>query len=604
MARRSIFLAGRVAARARIRLLVGATVTMLALSLAAAGRAGAQGGHSDIAIYSTASGGGALTTDGTLPPALVFPSVCLGAFCLFSATDPGFVTNDEPAGPGFFPLAAGTTVIMEIVSMADEVSVLVGGKLLDDAGETASLGTAPGLHLHPTWQITVPSSGGTASSFLVTFRLTSSSPYAASSDLTLTLTLPAPAPTPTAVPTPSPVATVAPTATPTPTPRPTATPVVSATAGPTPSVGPTSVPTPRPTPSPAATAAPTRSPAGTATPAESPDPTAAPSPTSGASATPRPTVTPRATPAATPTPSPAATPMPTATTASSPAPTPRSTLTPAPAPGAIVEQPTSRGDQVLFYLDARAGFTSFLSVANVGAAALDVRIDVYAADLTLRDTLALALPAGGSSTIDVAVLRDAGVVSGPGLAIAYAVDESGAPVVSRALAGNFTVANLATGSAWGAPGVARSARSADGGHVPPGAVIDSAGVLLDQIRPDAVELAVYHDPDTLESAADGGNQLVFLSFDDVGGRAPAVRGAAMRWVASATQRDGDVLPSAAVDTSGVDVSHLEAVVGPEVRGAAGHLQLTARTPSAGNRLVFFAQSLGTFATGYLLPPAR
>jgi len=599
-----------------------ASGAILALVLVFPGNAGAQTvDPGDFSIYSTAPGGGSLTTDGTLPPAPVFPSVCLGAFCLFSATDPGFITRDASPGPGFFPLVAGTSVTMEIVSIADEASVLVGSKLLDEAGESASLGTAPGLHLHPTWQVTVPSSGETESSFPVRFRLTSGAPYVASSEYTLMLTLPAPPPTPTPVPTPSP----APTATPVPTtavtasPGPTATPGASVTPAPTPSLVPTSAPTPQPTPSTGPTTAPTPSPVRTATPSPSPEPTAVPSPTSGATATPLPTLTPRtsstpaatttpspaATPSPVPSPSPAATPKPTATTTSSPAPTVRPTLTPAPAPGAIVEQPASRGDQLLFYLDASAGFTSFVSVANVGAAPLDVLVDVYAADLTLRDTLALALPAGGSRTIDVGALRAAGVVAGPGLAIAYAVDPSGAPIVTRALSGNFTVANLATGSAWGAPGAARSARKADDGDAPAvGTVIDGATVLLDQIRPDVVELAAYHDPDTLERAAEGGNQLVFVSFDDVGGRAPEVRTAAMRWVVSATRNDGTPLPSGAVDTSGVDVSHLEAVVGPDVRGAAGRLELTARTPWAGNRLVFFAQSLGTFATGYLLPPAR
>lgn len=286
-------------------------------------------------------------------------------------------------------------------------------------------------------------------------------------------------------------------------------------------------------------------------------------------------------------------------------PTARPPHTPAPAPGAIVVQPASRGDQVLFYFDARPGFTSFLSLANAGAAPLDVRIDVYGEDLARSEAIELSLPAGGSRTVDVGELRDSGLVSGPGLAVAYAVDASGLPIVSRALAGNFTVANLATESAWGAPGAARSARLARGGESPsPGTVIDGAALLLDQIRPDAVELAVYHDPDTLESASAGGNQLVFVSFDDVAGRAPEVRGAAMRWVATATHNDGDALAAAAFDTSGVTVSHLEAVVGRGVRGAAGHLELTARTPWAGNRLVFFAQSLGTFATGYLLPPVR
>lgn len=560
------------------------------------GAATAQGiDPGDVSIYSTSSGGGALTTDNPLLPSPLFPSVCLGGSCLFSSTDPGFITREEAPGAGLFPLTVGTSVAMEIVSIADEVSVLVGSKLLDEPGETATLGTAPGLHVHPTWQVTLPASGAGATSFDVTFHLTAAAPYASSASYSLALTIPGPSPSATPLATPSPTA---------------------ATATPAPSASPTAgTPTPAVTPRPSATPAGTGSPAPTpAPPTPSPSSAPAPTPTSVATSaptpagTPRPTVTPRPTPSGTvfPTVTPAATPSPT------PRPTPsstaRATRTPTPTtepPGVVRQEPSSRGDQVLYYLDARPGFTTFLSVANVGGDALDVRVDFHASDLSPSHELLLALPAGGSRTIDVGELRDEGLVAGPGLAIASAVDAAGEPLVTRALAGNFTVANLALGSAWGAPGVARSARLAAGGETPArGTHIDGDAVVLEQIRPDAVELAVYHDPATLEDASEGGNQLIFVSFDDASGRAPDVAGAAMRWVVSATRSDGGEIDAAALDTSGVEASHLAAIVGPEVLGAAGHLELVARTPSAGNRLVFFAQSLGTFATGYLLPPAR
>jgi hypothetical protein len=153
--------------------------------------------------------------------------------------------------------------------------------------------------------------------------------------------------------------------------------------------------------------------------------------------------------------------------------------------------------------------------------------------------------------------------------------------------------------------VTRSARTDADSTIPQsGTLIDGSNVVLEQLRPAAVELAIYHDPASLDAAADGGNQLIFVSFDDVAGRAPKVAGAAMRWVAVVSRADGTPVDAPAFDTSGVEVSHLAAVVGPDVNGAAGRLELVARTPSASNRLVFFAQSLGTFATGYLLPPSQ
>jgi hypothetical protein len=52
--------------------------------------------------------------------------------------------------------------------------------------------------------------------------------------------------------------------------------------------------------------------------------------------------------------------------------------------------------------------------------------------------------------------------------------------------------------------------------------------------------------------------------------------------------------------SGVQQSDLLAIGGAQVAGASGGIRFDA-ADGAGNRMVFFAESLGTFATGYLLP---
>ena len=581
----------------------------------------------DFSIYSTAQGGGALATDFAFAPSEVFQSACLGGFCLYSATDPGFITRDD-APAGLFPLASGTSVAIEIVSIADEASVLVGSKLLDAAGESASLGVAPGLHLHPTWQVTIPAGGSTASSFPVTFRLTTSGAYAESQAYTLSLFVagqgPTPGPTPSPSPKPTPTPTPAATATPTATPAPTASPKPSATPAPS-SATPSPSGSPRPSTTPTATAKPTPTPVPTAKPTATPAPTlvATPSPAPTDDAPPTSTPRPSATPSATPSPSPrpstgptttapgTATPRPTSTPGATH--TPRPSPSPGPTPTAGVPTPVapgasagrSRGDQVLAYFDARGGFTSFVSFANTGDEALVVRIDLRGHDLRLLRSWLETLAAGATRTVDVGGLRSDGLPAEPGLAVANAVDDAGAAIASGALAGNFTVANLELGSAWGAPAVARRARLvATGGAPSAGTPIDGADVVLETLRPAAVELATYFAPDTLDRPEAGGNQVIFVSFDDVAGAVPDVAPAAMRWVAAGTRNDGTPIEAPAVDTAGVEVTHLEDVLGTDAVDASGRLELVARTPSADNRLVFFAQSLGTFATGYLLPPSR
>lgn len=596
----------------------------LALLVGMAADAGAQVvDPGDLSIYSTAPGGGALATDFAFAPSQVFQSACLGGFCLYSATDPGFITR-AAAPAGLFPLTNGATVTLEIVSIADEASVLVGSRLLDAAGESASLGVAPGLHVHPTWQVTIPTAGSSATTFPVTLRLTSTEAYAASETYTLMLFIagqgPTPSPAPSASPTPT--ATPAPSATPSPTasPRPSATPApTSATPLPSVSPRPTVTPTARPTASLAPTVVPTATPAATATSTSAATPSPVPTDEAPSTATPRPSASPSVT--ATPTPKPTAGPTVTAPGTATPRPTNTSgaTRTPRPSPGgrptptAGVPTPVapgapvagSRGDQMLAYFDARDGFASFVSLANTGDEPLVVRIDLRGRDLRLLRSWQEPLDAGASRIVDIGGLRAGGLPAEPGLAVATAVDDEGGAIASGALAGNFTVANMTLGSAWGAPAIARRSRVvATGSRAPAGVAIDGKVVVLETQRPGAVELATYFAADTLDRPEAGGNQVIFVSFDDVEGFPPEVASAAMRWSVDGTRNDGTPIGAPAIDTSGVEVTHLEELLGSAASDVSGRFELVARTPSADNRLVFFAQSLGSFATGYLLLPSR
>jgi len=446
--------------------------------------------HSDITVFGTSSGGGALATDYDFSqPITVSESLCAGGLCLYSATNPGFVASSVGEG-SLAPLQSGTVVGFEVVSLDPGVSVKIDATVLDAPGESATLGAVPGLHNHPEWQVTRPE--GERGEYRAAFRLIQvggTTPYASSSTCTLRLG-----------------------------------------------------DAPLPTPSPAATATPT------------------------ASVTPRPTAT-------------VALPE-----------------------SLVLRTPRARGDQLVFYYDARDGFTTFVNLANEGEDDLEVALLFYGPDVAVAFEQVVSLAAGTTRTIDVGGLRGTGLPAQAGIALATARAVTGAAIVSRTLAGSFTVANLRTQSAWGGPAPARLARSrVNPASLPSrGSVIDGSGVLLEQIQPATLDLAVYYDPDTLQPAADGGNQLVFVSFADAGDATGAAVASSFAWNVGVTRNDGTPLASRPHRTSGVEVSDLVAVGGPGVAGAAGSMRFAA-DGSGANRLIFFTQSLGTFATGYLLP---
>jgi hypothetical protein len=291
-----------------------------------------------------------------------------------------------------------------------------------------------------------------------------------------------------------------------------------------------------------------------------------------------------------------------------PRPTPSRTPNPLPtndlAAGLFTTVPDGRGDQLVFYYDARDGFTTFLNLHNPGDTALNLNLAAYGPDFGEPLDEPITLAPGSTRTIDIAQLRAKGLPAQVGVAFVTAIDGSGRSIVTRSLAGNFTVANLATNSAWGGPAAARVAvQLGTGGVGTPqlGAIIDGTSVLFRAIRPDRVNLAVYYDPDTLASPAQGGNQLIFVSFNDVPGATFDAEAVVTRWSIGARRNDGQAITPPELDVLGVQVEHLESVLGAEAKGAAGSVLFSAGASGAYNRLVFFTESLGTFATGYLLP---
>lgn len=115
---------------------------------------------------------------------------------------------------------------------------------------------------------------------------------------------------------------------------------------------------------------------------------------------------------------------------------------------------------------------------------------------------------------------------------------------------------------------------------------------------------MYYDPATLEAPGLGGNRVIFVSFDDVAADPLAVGAGQVTWRLAGSRSDGRTTTGDAYPTSGVDATHLEALAGSTATGAAGTLHLEVDAPSASNRIVYFVESLGTFATGYPLPTSE
>jgi hypothetical protein len=471
---------GASALRSASQLILAVGLACTLLAPAAAQHAG------DILVGSSAAGGGALVARFAFPAQIALAeSFRAGGLTLYGATDPGFdvPAADDPVA-GTFRLASGTTVSLELTAIGEGcppshaacASLKVGASTLDAAGESAVLGAMPDLHIHPTWQLTLPD--GSTAAATIRFRLTSSSgTYSPSAEYAVAVRNGAASPTPTP-------ATVAPLA------------------------------------------------------------------------------------------------------------------------ALRLQAPAARGDQLVLLYDARPGRATFLNLANAGEEALVVRLSLYGPELAPPFSTDTTIAARGTRTVSVDGLVAAGLPAQAGIATATALSAAGEPVVSRALSGSFTVANVATQSAWGAPAAARAAMRMEGGASMPaglGDVIDGRSVLLQQVRPDALDLAVFYDPLDLGPAELGGNEVVLLSFADVAGDALAIVPAPTTWQVSPTSSSGVALPRLEHVTSGAGVTHLAAIAGAGVDGSAGGLVLAAAAGSAPNRLAYFSESLGTFATGYGLP---
>jgi hypothetical protein len=282
------------------------------------------------------------------------------------------------------------------------------------------------------------------------------------------------------------------------------------------------------------------------------------------------------------------------------------------AQGVITQPDLTFGSQLIFYYDAREGFTTFVNIRNDGfrsGGALTIQLEVWGPtfDVGTKVTKTFSLDSFTTRVTDIGALKTTdGLPAQQGIVVASIVDGSGMPIHIRALAGNFTVANLATGSAWGSPALGRSARKLDGTPPADGTVVNGTTVFYQVIQADALALATYYNPQSLAPVQDHGNQVIFVNFKDNAGAGAPLTAATTTWTALIFRGNDGMLMGGPFDVTGVTERDLASILGDGANGASGGggFARTATPLQTANRFIFFVQSLGTFGTGYLLPTVQ
>ena len=265
--------------------------------------------------------------------------------------------------------------------------------------------------------------------------------------------------------------------------------------------------------------------------------------------------------------------------------------------------PDVRGDQLLFFYDARAGRTSFLLVDNPGDAPVTVEVALYPASLAASlGRVRIEIAAAGHTIVDPATIAAGAAAGNAGLAVVTPVASAsdGTPVVPPApLTGSFTLANTVLASAFGENAFGRLAVASSGQRAVPGSAVDGAAVRYQRLAPAVLAIPVYFSPPTLGAVENDGNRVVLAAFADrYDGGAFALAPARAALDVKLFDGDGVEVAARSLDASGVLLSDLQSVAGPDrVLSSSGKAFFAIDAPDA-SVLGVFSQSLGTFASGH------
>lgn len=218
-------------------------VVAFGLILLGAGPAHSLGVHEHLFIGTRAGDEGRLHVF-EVPEIISVPlTFCQQGQCLYSGLAPAFTTEELKELPRFLPLSDGVELLLVVLSMDPGLTIKFNGVVYRQPTRVL-LGSSPGLHAHPSWQIVLPA--GSVGNFLLRFRVESRrGEYLPSPEYAIVFTNAplAPSPTPT-------IEARTPTFSPSPPPTQTATSSPTETPTPLPTSSHTPSPTPSPSPSP------------------------------------------------------------------------------------------------------------------------------------------------------------------------------------------------------------------------------------------------------------------------------------------------------------------------------------------------------------------
>ena len=276
----------------------------------------------------------------------------------------------------------------------------------------------------------------------------------------------------------------------------------------------------------------------------------------------------------------------------------------------VLGTPAASGDQLLFFYDATASKAPFLVVSNFGQDALTLEVAWYAQDASQRLATQLeVLVGGGNKVFDPSQV--AGVNGNAGLVVVTPVRSAAdpTPIVPPSpsndptgpLFGGYTLADLASNSAFGQNPLARLAVDASGNRASAGAVVDGTAVRYQRFAPDALALPFYFDP----TSAGLTNRVILAVFrDSYGASGFSIAPATIDFNYQFLDAAGSVVAQSGVGVSGVffdDVQGLAGVGALTSSGKAVFRNAVDGVPDGVNTFGIVSQALGTFAVGQNMP---
>jgi hypothetical protein len=263
-----------------------------------------------------------------------------------------------------------------------------------------------------------------------------------------------------------------------------------------------------------------------------------------------------------------------------------------------------RGDQLIFFYDAREGRVPFLNVSNPSTQPVAIDFAFYPENLAARiGTVRLELPGLGHEIVDPTTIAGGAVTGQAGLAVVTPIVSTSdpRPVVPPApLVGSYTLANLTLGSGFGENPMGRRAVNSIGEPAAPGSDVDGGTIRYQRFHPLVLAMPGYFNPQTLGPPENDGNRVILAAFTDAYGSTFEIGAASRSATAVFRNTGGAQVATGPVNVSGVLLSNLQSLAGATTLDSSGKLFLEL-ADGDGNVFGIYSQSLATFASGGRMP---